>query len=537
MCIKDDFSGAERIVHPEGRGTMDRDTGKREEHDDLLKSAGCYRDLFEESRDAVYVSTREGRILSINRAGVELFGYSSEEMIGMDIRSLYADPRDRERFQEEIEPTGAVKDYEVLLKRKDGAKLCCLLTSTVRRSEEGDILGYQGMMRDITAHKKAEQALRSSEEKFSKIFHSSPDWMAISALSDGRLIDVNNAFCKITGYARAEVIGKTSFDLGLWVDRKERSRMAEVLRREGRVIDHETRFRMKSGEIRMMLRSAELIELDGETCVINVTRDITERKRAEEQIRTLNSELRQRVTELQEANRELDAFSYTVSHDLRSPLIVIGGFARRLLQSHGRVLGAEGREKLDTIRGNVQKMEELISDLLSFSRTGRQQMSASVVYMEEVVDSIFRELKASAPGRTIDLKKGTLLPVYADKALIRLVLVNLLANAFKFTRPRAAAVIEVESRQENGEVVYCVRDNGVGFDAHDAGRLFDVFQRAHSSREFEGTGIGLSIVQRVITRHGGRLWAEGTKGEGAVFCFTLPVGPSGKSDQPAVQQS
>jgi PAS domain S-box-containing protein len=528
MGIKAGCNGAERKMPPEGRETMDQDAGQRKVNDVVMQGEACYRDLFEGSRDAVYVSTRQGRILSINKAGIELFGYSREEMIGMDIRALYTDPHDRQRFQQEIEPTGAVKDYEVRLKRKDGRKLHCLLTSTVRRSAGGDVLGYQGIIRDITAHKKAEQALRSSEEKFSKIFHSSPDWMAISALSDGRLIDVNNAFCKITGYTRAEVIGKTSFALGLWVEREERARMAEVLHREGRIIDHETRFRMKSGEIRTMLRSAELIELDGETCVINVTRDITQRKRDEEQIKTLNRELRQRVTELQEANRQLDAFSFSVSHDLRSPLSVIGGFARRLLQSHGGVIDEAAREKLETIRANVKKMEELIDALLTFSRSGRQQMSASVLDMEELVDSTFKELKAAAPARAIDLKKGTLLPVYGDKSLIRQVLVNLLANAFKFTRLREAAVIEVESRHEDGEIVYCVRDNGVGFDSQYAGRLFDVFQRAHSYAEFEGTGIGLSIVHRVITRHGGRLWAEGKKGEGAVFCFTLPRVPSGE---------
>jgi PAS domain S-box-containing protein len=524
----DEDKTKERLIHELAEIRVRRqeiEAEGRTVNDTLMQDAECYRDLFEESKDAVYVSSREGKILSINRAGVELFGYPAEEMIGMDIRMLYADPLDRKWFQGEIEPTGAVKDFELMLLGKDGRKLHCLLTSTVMRSLGGAIRGYQGIIRDITAYKKAEQALRYSEEKFSKIFRSSPDWIAISALSDGRLIEVNNAFCRITGYSREEVIGRTSFDLGLWVDPGERMRMAEVLRAERMIRDHETRFRMKSGEIRIMSRSAELIELDGETCVINVTRDITERKRDEEEIRTLNRELALRVIELQEANRELDAFNYSVSHDLRSPLSVIGGFARRLSQSYGGVIDEKGREKLGAIRTNVQKMEELIDALLSFSRSGRQKMRLSVVGMEELLDSVFGELRVSVPGRTIDLKKGRLLPLYADRSLIRLVLVNLLSNAFKFTRPREAAVIEVDSRNEDKEIIYCVRDNGVGFDMQYAHKLFDVFQRAHDSEEFEGTGIGLSIVHRVITRHGGRLWAEGRKGEGAQFCFTLPRGP------------
>lgn len=493
--------------------------------DTLLQDAACYRDLFEESKDAVYVSSLGGKILSINRAGVELFGYTREEMIGMDIRALYGDPLDRQRFQQAIEPTGAVKDYEVRLVGKDGRKLHCLLTSTVRRSPGNTICGYQGIIRDITAYKKAEQALRHSEEKFSKIYHSSPDWIAISALSDGRLIDVNNAFCRITGYSREEVIGRTSFDLGLWVDPGERTRVTGLLRERRMIRDHETRFRMKSGEIKTMLRSAELIELDGEMCIINITRDITERKRDEEQIRTLNRELKQRVIELQEANRELDAFSYSVSHDLRSPLSVIGGFARRLSQNYASVIDEGGRERLETIKTNVRKMEELIDALLSFSRSGRQKMNLSVIDMEALLESVFEELKAMMPERVIDLKKGRLLSLYADKPLVRLVLVNLLSNAFKFTRPRAIAAIEVDSRHEDNEIIYCVKDNGVGFDMRYANKLFDVFQRAHPNDEFEGTGIGLSIVHRIITRHGGRLWAEGRKGEGAVFCFTLPEGP------------
>ncbi len=491
-----------------------------------LDDAECYRNLFEEAMDAMYVSSREGKILSINTAALALFGYSREEMIGMDIRSLYADPGDRERFQHVIELTGAVKDYEVTLKRKDGGNLACLLTSTVRRSSEGTIVGYQGIIRDITAQKKAEEALRASEEKFSMIFQSSPDWIAISALSDGRLIEVNDAFCKITGYSRDEVIGRTSIDLGLWVDPGERTGFVELLRSNHRVRDHETKFRMKSGEILTMLRSAEMIELAGEKCVINVTRDITERKRNEEVIGKLNMELEKRVSELQEANRELDAFNYSVSHDLRSPLIVIGGFAGRLLTRYGEAIDGEGRQKLEMIGAYVKRMEEFIDALLSFSRSGRQKLSLSLVDMEELVDSVFKDLKAAAPERLIELRKGKLLPSYADSRLIRGVVVNLLSNAFKFTKPRDTAVIEIRSSREGDDLVYCVKDNGVGFDMRYADKLFDVFQRAHSADEFEGTGIGLSIVQRVITRHGGRLWAKGKKGEGAEFCFTIPGRPA-----------
>src|SRR5512135_3717975 len=316
----------------------------------------CYRDLFEDSRDAVYVSSREGSILTINRAGVDLFGFSREEMMGMDIRTLYVNPHDRERFIQEIEKRGTVKDYEVQLRRKDGTRLICLITSSVRRSPQEEIIGYQGIIRDVTAYKKAEEALRRSEEKFSKIFRSSPDWIAISAFEDGRLIDVNDTFLKITGYTREEVIGKTSAELGLWVDPEERRRFVELLREKREIRGHEAKFRLKSGEVRIFLRSAELIELDGETCIINITRDITERRRAGEQIKKLNTELQQRIVELTGANKELDAFGHSVSHDLRAPLITIGGFSGRLLKNYSDVLDIKGKEMLKTIKSNVGKM-------------------------------------------------------------------------------------------------------------------------------------------------------------------------------------
>ncbi len=489
----------------------------------------CYRDLFEDSRDAVYVSSREGNILTINRAGVELFCYSYEEMLGMDIRALYADPGDRESFMQEIEKRGAVKDYEVRLRRKDGTVMICIITSTVRKSSDEEIIGYQGIIRDVTAYKKAEEALRRSEEKFSKIFRSSPDWIAISALENGRLMDVNDAFLRITGYSREEVIGKTSTELGLWVDPGERSRFVELLRENREIRDHEAKFRLKSGEVRIFLRSAELIELDGQTCVINITRDITERRRAGQEIKKLNSELQQRVVELVGANRELDAFGHSVSHDLRAPLITIGGFAGRLRKGYSGVLDAKGREMLDAIESNVMKMEALINDLLAFSRVGRQAMKFENLNMEGLVRTVFDELMTGVHRRTVELKMGELLPGYADLALVRQVIINLLSNALKFTRTREKTLIEVESRRDGELVLYCVRDNGVGFDMKDAGRLFDAFQRVHGQDDFEGTGIGLSIVHSIITRHGGRVWAEGREGQGAAFYFTLPAGQNKES--------
>lgn len=487
----------------------------------------CYRDLFEESKDVVYVSSRDGTILDLNRAGLEFFGYSRDEVIGMDISVLYADPGERRRFQEEIERDGSVKDFEVRLRRKDGAMMDCLLSSTLRLSGGGEILGYQGIIRDITQVRKAERALRASEEKFSKVFRSSPDWIAITTLSEGRFIEVNDAFLNITGYKREEVIGKTSAELNLWVDPEERTRMADLLLERRLIRDHEAKFMLKSGETRTMLRSAELIELEGETCVINVTRDITDRKRSEEKIRRLNRELEQRVKELQEANRELDAFGHSVSHDLRTPLAVIGGFARRLSKGYGDVLDKEGKDTLHLIEEKVGKMENLIDDLLALSRLGRRQLKLAEVDLAELVKSAFEEVRATAPGREIELTTGDLPPFFADGSLMRQVFINLLSNAVKFTRPRKTAEITVSCSREGGGTVCCVKDNGVGFSADQAAGLFDVFHRVHRSEDFEGTGVGLSIVRRIISRHCGRVWAEGRPAEGAAFYFFIPEQKNG----------
>ncbi len=487
----------------------------------------CYSDLFSESKDPIYVSSREGEILDVNRAAEDLFGYRRDELVGMNIGGLYANPHDREKFQREIETKGAVKDYEVRLRKKDGAELCCFLSSTVRRSPEGDVTGYQGIIHDITEFRKAERALRQSEKKFSTIFRSSPDWIAISTLEEGRFIDVNDAFLKMTGFSREEVIGHTSIELGMWVEPDERAKMVDLLRRDRVIRDQETRYRLKSGEVRIMLRSAELVEISGDTCIINVTRDITERKKAEEEIRRLNEELEKRVKELLAANRELDAFSSTVSHDLRTPLVAIGGFARRLGRRHAAGSDEKAKEMIEAIEKSVARMEILIEALLALSRSGRQQIRYSRVDMDELVQSVFDELKTAVPERKVQLKVGRLLTAEADRSLIRQVFMNLLSNALKFTRTRETAVIEVDCHVGDSGIVYSVKDNGVGFDMDEADKLFNIFQRLRSAEDFEGTGIGLSIVQRIIARHGGSIWAKGSPGKGAVFYFTLPFRRNG----------
>jgi light-regulated signal transduction histidine kinase (bacteriophytochrome) len=258
--------------------------------------------------------------------------------------------------------------------------------------------------------------------------------------------------------------------------------------------------------------------------------DITERKKAEEQIKKLNEDLKHRAIQLEASYQELETFSYSVSHDLRTPLLGINGLSRMLLERYSNPLDAKGQQFLSIIHSTTQKMLQLIDDLLAFSRSEHQEMKLSDIDMGELAKAVFEELKSVIPGQGPVLDVETLPPARGDQSMIRQVYVNLLSNAIKFTRPKEAGVIEIGCRVKENQNIYCVKDNGVGFDIQYASELFGVFQRHHTVDEFEGTGIGLAIVQRIIHRHGGQVWAEGKVNEGATFYFTLPRGEKQAGD-------
>ncbi len=245
-------------------------------------------------------------------------------------------------------------------------------------------------------------------------------------------------------------------------------------------------------------------------------------RRARREIEEANRRLRESESQLERAKRELEAFSYSVSHDLRAPLRAIDGFSKILREDQAARLDDEGRRLLDSIVQGARTMGRLIDDLLEFSRMGRAALRPWRVDMTALAQSVFQEVAAGEPGRRIESRIGPLPEAWGDPSLLRQVLVNLLGNAVKYTRPREVATVEVGGREEGGETVYVVRDNGVGFPPEYAPKLFGVFQRLHSAKEFEGTGVGLAIVHRIVTRHGGRVWAEGSPGAGATFSFALP---------------
>ena len=250
--------------------------------------------------------------------------------------------------------------------------------------------------------------------------------------------------------------------------------------------------------------------------------DVTERKLAEEKIQTLNNELEQKVLELTDVNKELEAFNRSVSHDLQTPITIIGGYARRLLKICSDKIDTNEIDMLTTIQMSAQTIERLIKDLLAFSRSGRQEIKPTEINMENIVRAVLDELKPMSEGRMIKFDIKALPSAFGDIGLMKQVLVNLLSNAIKFTQSKDPAFIEVGSKIKENENIYYVKDNGIGFDAQHIDKLFSPFSRLPEAKEFNGTGIGLSIVERIIKRHGGRIWAEGKVNEGAIFYFTLP---------------
>ena len=377
----------------------------------------------------------------------------------------------------------------------------------------------------ITERKRAEEELRAASLYTRSLLEASLDPLVTISV-EGKITDVNEAAVQATGVVREALVGSDFSDFFTAPD-KARAGYQEVFAK-GSVTDYPLTLRHVSGKLMEVLYNASVYRNEkGEVAgVFAAARDITERKRAEEEIHKLNAELEQRVKErtanLEAANKELEAFTYSVSHDLRAPLRAIDGFSRKVVKFYGDKLDDEGRRQLQVVRDNAQRMGNLIDDLLAFSRMGRREMALQPLDMDAMIRGVADELRVAEPQRAIEFTYSPLPRAWGDAALLRQVWVNLLANAVKFSRQRQVAHIEVGGRTEGGEVIYWVKDDGAGFDMQYADKLFGVFQRLHRQDEFEGTGVGLAIAQRILHRHNGRIWGEGKPDAGATFWFSLP---------------
>jgi PAS domain S-box-containing protein len=406
----------------------------------------------------------------------------------------------------------------------------------------------------IMVNQRSNAELKDASDRFELLFHTSPEAVLIARVDDGLCREVNEGFLALSDFERAEIVGHPCQELAEYCDPADRDRLLVDLRDKGSCDNLELGFFRKDGSPFTGITSARVFSFEGAPHVITVTRDITGRKRAEEalrrtlsdmeqsrrallsvtedhrraeaEVRRLNAELEQRVhdrtTELQVSNRELEAFTYSVSHDLKAPLRAIDGYSRILLEEYAQALDAEAHRLLDIVRTQAQRMGQLIDSLLSFARVGRQDLVQCDVDMEALARSVFEEQTAGLE-RPVELELEPMPRVRGDRTLLRLLWTSLVANAVKFTSSTPCRKVSMGGRSETGHAVYWIQDNGVGFDMQYADKLFGVFQRLHSGREFGGTGVGLALVQRITKRHGGDVHGVGTPGGGARFVFRLPL--------------
>ena len=484
--------------------------------------------IVESSNDAIIGKRLDGIVTSWNKGAERIFGYSLEEMIGKPGSVLI--PADRHNEEKEIierlKRDKRIEHHETVRRRKDGKEIDVSLTISPIRDIEGRIIGASKIARDITERKRVEAALRESETRFRVMADTAPVLIWMSG-PDASCTFVNKSWLKFTGRTLEHELGNGWFEN---VHPEDRQRCLEIHRS---AIDARKEFKMEyrlrraDGEYLWVLDNGlPRYESEGTFAgYIGSCMDISEDKRVADEIRRLNVELEQRVFErtaqLEASNKELESFSYSVSHDLRAPLRSIDGFSLALLEDCADKLDAKGKDYLRRVRDATQRMARLIDDLLNLARVTREGMRRERVDLSALARSISADLKKTQPDRKVAFAIADGVVANGDAHLLRVALENLLGNAWKFTSKRPRTRIEFGVAKQNGTPAYFVRDDGAGFDMVYAGKLFGPFQRLHSPQEFEGTGIGLATVKRVIRRHGGRVWAESAVGQGATFYFTL----------------
>ncbi len=474
-----------------------------------------WQDILRTSLNGFSIADTKGRFIEVNDACCRIMGFTRTELLSMTIADVEAiDSPSQVLHRIEALKEKKTDHFISQHRRKDGSIIDVEVNTRYLDIGTGQIASF---FQDITERKQAEAKLHRYE-LLAKLHR---DVILFIELDSGRILEANDAATRAYGYRHDQLLTLTIHDLrtadsrGLTADQiamaYDQSLLFEMIhrRRDGSAFPVEV--------------STQGAEIGGKRILISVIRDITERKQIESELSKKTAALEERTRQIEAANKELESFSYSVSHDLRAPLRAIDGYSRMILRQQGDKFDGNARRQFDVIRDNTKMMGQLIDDLLALSRLGREALSIARLNVEELTRDVWEELKAINPGRAMELRIDHMPPGMGDRSFIKQVLANILSNAIKFTRDRDIPLVEAGGYEKATENVYYVRDNGVGFDMQYHDKLFGVFQRLHSAADYEGTGIGLTIVQRIIQRHGGRVWAEGEPDKGATFYFTLPL--------------
>ncbi len=421
---------------------------------------------------------------------------------------------------------GVVDSLEVEVRPRDRPAFPCVMRVSVARDPHGAVTGVRWLLRDISERKLMEEALRLSEERNRLLLNSVRDHAICMTDAEGCIVSWNGEAQRLTGYIGREIIGQS---VAVLLPPDQAESVVERLSRaqsQGRVETKDWRVRSDgtkflANEVITTLRNAA-----GETVGYSyILHDVSVREQAGKDLERLNEKLaervRRRTQQLADVQKDLEDLSYSVSHDLRSPLRAIDGFSQMLIEDYADRVDAEGQRRLTVVKDNTRKMSQLVDGLLVFSRSGRRELHFVDVDLTALANQVVHEV---APGSLngARFEVADLPQACCDRAAIHDVLANLVSNAVKFSRTREQPIIEIGGRREDRENTYWVKDNGIGFDEDYAGQLFGMFRKLHSQQGYGGTGVGLAVVKRIVTRHGGRVWATGRVDAGSTFCFTLP---------------
>jgi PAS domain S-box-containing protein len=494
--------------------------------DQRLRDQQYYtRSLIEFNIDALVTTDPQGIMIDVNRQMEALTGCTRDELIGAPFKDHFTDPERARAATQLVLIEKKVTNYELTARASDGRETLVSYNATTFYDRARVLQGVFAAARDITEERRTENALIASELRYRRLFETAKEGILILDPVTGRVVDVNPFLITLLGFSREQFLGKSIWELGFFKDIVANEEKFTELREKEYIRYENMPLETIDGQRIEVEFISNVYLVNGLKVIQCIIRDVSARRKAEEEVSRLYAELEQRVilrtVELESANRELEAFSYSVSHDLRAPLRAMDGFSQAVLEDFGGLLPDEGRRYLETIRAGAQRMGALIDALLSFARLSRQALNKRPVDTGRLVRSILDELGSPWPDRSVEIRLEELPESSGDPALLRQVWLNLLSNALKYTRRREKAVLEIGWLNLDGLRTFFVRDNGTGFDMRYVDKLFGVFQRFHRAEDFEGTGVGLAIVQRIVRRHGGRVWAEAEVDHGSTFYFTL----------------